>query len=224
MSIKKSSRILEILLFGTFWGLIEAFLGGLLHFIHFTAAGALMSAVAMGLLSTYVLVYKREKDIPLIGAVSAAVKCSGIFLFPMMPVMDTVRPATAILLESFVFFSMFLIFSKILKKETFQTIASVAAGSYLWFFVYGIMGYFIFKKGIGRVRDIGELAIYILNNATITCAFSIVLAIMLMFAVKRLNTAGRLLPAAGRNYRTVLICLSVFFFLASISVEKFLFA
>jgi hypothetical protein len=93
--------VIGILVFGSVWGLVEATLGGALHLIHFTYKGAIAGGIAMAIMATFVIMYRRPKLVFWLGVIAALFKPLSAVIYGR-PIFDplVVNPASAILLEA----------------------------------------------------------------------------------------------------------------------------
>jgi len=103
MNLKQNEAFLAPLLFGALWGIAEATLGYALHGLSKLIlipglSGFLMFPIGLVMMHR---AFKRSGKVETMMAtatVAAAIKLTNLFL-PFLPVMDTINPAMAILLE-----------------------------------------------------------------------------------------------------------------------------
>lgn len=98
---KTIKLITQIIFFGSIWGILEATIGHLLHFIPVTIAGSIMFPIA-----SYVLYkgYERTQNkwsLFYMGVVAASIKSIDLLL-PQISIYKTINPMISILLESLV--------------------------------------------------------------------------------------------------------------------------
>lgn len=92
---------IQVLFYGSLWGLLEATIGHILHFIPATIAGSIMFPIAG------VILYKAYQKIGsrfalfYIGAVAASIKSIDLLL-PQLSVFKTINPMISIMLEALV--------------------------------------------------------------------------------------------------------------------------
>jgi len=102
MSIKKLMKLAaQIIFFGAIWGLAEATLGYLLHFLPPLVAGLVMFPVAVYILMKAYRTTGSRSSLVLVGLVAAGIKAVD-FLLPGMSVFKTINPMISIMLESLV--------------------------------------------------------------------------------------------------------------------------
>jgi hypothetical protein len=93
-----------ILFFGGLWGLTEATLGYLLHFLPTGVAGMTMFPVAFYLMFNLYKNTGLQSAILMAGCVAAGIKLTGLAI-PLQSPMSVINPAVSILLESMVVFA-----------------------------------------------------------------------------------------------------------------------
>ena len=95
---------MTIILFGIFWGFIEATLGGLLHAIRFPMTGSIMAPIGFAILFMASRRKASGAQLVTISAIAASFKFFDIFLFGLSPFqLAIVNPAQAILLQGLSF-------------------------------------------------------------------------------------------------------------------------
>lgn len=147
---KKIRLFTQIIFFGSLWGILEATIGHVLHFIPATIAGSVMFPIA-----AYVLYKGYEKtqsksSLFYMGVVAATIK-SVDFLLPQFSVFKTINPMISILLESLV---VVLVVTMIVSKSPTKKYLALPIASVSWRVV------FISYMGLQFVLT-GNLAPYI---------------------------------------------------------------
>ena len=116
----------QILFYGSLWGLLEATLGYLLHFIPATIAGSIMFPIASVIL--YKAYKKTDSRFALIyvGIIAASIKSVG-FVLPQPSIFKVINPMISILLEAMVVVLVvnLLVSPKLHKKAIALPIASI---------------------------------------------------------------------------------------------------
>ena len=134
--------MLGILVFGSVWGLVEATLGGALHFIHVPLfyKGAIPGGIGMAIMATFVVMYRRPKLVFFIAAIAAMFKPLSAVIYGQ-PVFApfVVNPASAILLEGLAFTLVVSLLFKGFESSTKMRIGTGVAAGYLSATLYAIL-------------------------------------------------------------------------------------
>jgi hypothetical protein len=162
----KGKLVMGIIAFGSLWGMLEATAGSILHYTLVLNAGAIMAAAGFFIMATAVAVYKKPQIAPYIGIVAASEKFLGFLIFPLSSWGQIARPAAGIFLESLAFGAVLIFFWSGYRKKIGTKVLCTAASSYLGFFLYALVGKFVFKGGIGNM-DVPALMKHVISNATI---------------------------------------------------------
>ena len=126
-----------VIFFGSIWGILEATIGHILHFIPATIAGSIMFPIASLIL--YKTYKKTESKASLfyVGLVAAMIKSVDLLL-PSLSVYKTINPMISILLESLVVVAVItLVISK--KPQLSYSALPIASVSWRTIFI-GYMG------------------------------------------------------------------------------------
>ncbi len=174
--------ISTILFFGALWGILEATIGHVLHFLPATIAGSIMFPIAGAILYK---AYRRLNNRPAliyVGLVAALIK-SVNFLMPSLSIYKTINPMIAIIMET----ALVVIVITMLASDRIQNQAGAAVIASIGWRVL-----FVSWMGLQYVLT-GNLAPY-LANATAILEFvvlsgliSSVFLIGLRFVVDRWN-------------------------------------
>lgn len=118
---------IQILFFGSIWGILEATIGNLLHYLPTFIAGAIMFPIASAILYKAYDATKSKASLLLVGIIAAAIKSVDFFL-PQFSVFKVINPMIFIILESLMFVVVlsFLKSDNPVKKYSALPIASVA--------------------------------------------------------------------------------------------------
>jgi hypothetical protein len=102
MNIKKLMKLAaQIIFYGAIWGLAEASLGYLLHFLPPLVAGIVMFPIAVFILMRAFKATGSRSALILVGTVAAGIKAVN-FLLPGISVFKTINPMISIMFESLV--------------------------------------------------------------------------------------------------------------------------
>lgn len=117
---------IQVLFYGSIWGILEATLGHVLHYIPATIAGAIMFPIAGAVLYKAYDATKSKTALMYVGVVAAAIKSIDLLL-PQFTIYKTINPMISILLESLVVVLIvnMLISSNLVNKYSALPIASV---------------------------------------------------------------------------------------------------
>lgn len=123
-----------ILVFGSVWGLVEATLGGALHFLHVPlfVKGAIPAGIGMSIMAAFVVIYRRPKLVFLVAAIAAMFKplSAVIYLEPIFGP-SVVNPGSAILLEGLAFTLVVSLLFKGFESSVKTRIGAGVAAGYL---------------------------------------------------------------------------------------------
>lgn len=97
-----------IALFGSVWGLIEATMGGLLHFAHVPFTGTIMASIGFALLFAAMQGGLKPAELALVSLVAASFKFTDVLIFGASP-FDIIitNPAVAIASQGLAFAAVF---------------------------------------------------------------------------------------------------------------------
>jgi|LGOV01.1.fsa_nt_gb hypothetical protein len=125
---KKLKLFTQIIFYGSIWGLIEATLGHVLHFIPVTIAGSIMFPIAGLILYKAYKKTNSKAALFYIGFVAAAIK-SIDFLLPQLSIFKTINPMLSIILESLV---VVLVVTMITSKKPVNKYLALPIASISW--------------------------------------------------------------------------------------------
>lgn len=94
----------QVLFYGGLWGLAEATLGYLLHFLPTGVAGMIMFPVAFYFMFNLYKSSGSQSAVLMAGCIAAGIKLTGLAI-PLQSPMSVINPAVSILLESLVIFA-----------------------------------------------------------------------------------------------------------------------
>jgi energy-converting hydrogenase Eha subunit C len=148
------NRATVILFYGALWGLLEATVGHVLHFIPATIAGSVMFPIAVVILINAYMTLQSKRDMMIIGAIAAAIK-SVNFLLPALSIYKTINPMISILFEALLVVGVIALVTH--QKETNKVIGFSVAS-------IGWRALFVSYMGVQYVLT-GNLAPYISDVA-----------------------------------------------------------
>ena len=117
-----------VLFFGSIWGILEATLGHVLHFIPTTIAGSIMFPIASYILYKTYQRTESKASLFYVGVIAAAIKSVDLLL-PSLSVFKTINPMISILLESLV---VVLVMSMLLNKKPQLSYTALPIASLAW--------------------------------------------------------------------------------------------
>ncbi len=94
-------QVIQILFYGSLWGILEATIGHVLHFIPATIAGSIMFPIAGIILYKAYQKTESRQSLFYIGVIAASIKSVDLLL-PQLSIYKTINPMISILLEAFV--------------------------------------------------------------------------------------------------------------------------
>ncbi|MEA3500729.1 MAG: hypothetical protein U9R41_06920 [Candidatus Marinimicrobia bacterium] len=140
MSNKRT--ILTILFFGGLWGIIEATLGYLVHFLPTGFPGMIMFPIAFYFMFTSYKSTGKQSTIFYTALVASMIKLSDLFI-PLRSAMFAINPAVSILLESLIVFGFIKVYS---ENKIYVKSAIMSLG---WILLFTFSQKFIFHPAEG---------------------------------------------------------------------------
>jgi len=133
----KKQLFTTILFYGSLWGILEATLGYLLHFVPSFLAGAIMFPVASVLLFKAYQRTNSKGSLLAIGLVAALIKSVNLIM-PQYNLWKTINPMVSIVFESLMVFAVIAVLD---KKTLIARAGALFAASIGWRVLYlGYMG------------------------------------------------------------------------------------
>lgn len=154
--------LVKILFYGSIWGILEATLGHVLHFIPATIAGAIMFPMAGGILYKAYDATKSKASLVYIGAVAAAIKSIDLLL-PQFTIYKTINPMISILLESLV---VVVVVNMLISSNKVNKYAALPIASVTW--RLGFVGWMFF------LHTTQGLQVPYIGNMTATMNFVVI--------------------------------------------------
>ncbi len=177
------------LFYGSIWGITEATLGYILHTIPVLISGSIMFPIAILLMQ---IAYKKTKSksiFILMGLTAALIKLVDIFI-PGLPVIKTINPMIAILLEA----TAVSVFSYLLNSNK---IKSILLGSlvvcFFWRILFVFSSYIINQSttaAIGWVNSLEKVFSFIMLNGIISA--SITFCMILIVSKTQISTDNKI--------------------------------
>jgi len=114
-----------VLFFGSVWGVLEATMGNVLHFIGLHPyTGLIMTSISLGLMAFARRLYKRRGIGIFMGIIAASIKAIDFFI----PGSNVLRPIIAILLTACTFEAVMAVSDKAKSTDLNRAIAGFTAG------------------------------------------------------------------------------------------------
>jgi len=137
MNNQTMKRVTTILFFGSLWGLIEATLGYLLHFLPVLVAGGILFPLATGILVRTYQVSGKRMDLVLVGFLAAIIKSVNL-LMPQISIWKTINPMMSILFEAL---CVVMVIAVVQRNQPVIAFAVLPLASIIWRGLYlGYMG------------------------------------------------------------------------------------
>lgn len=158
MRISKLSIAMGILFLGAIWGLLEATMGNILHWVGLHPyTGAVMTSFAIGFLTFGRQLYPRRWSSIAMAVIAAAFKALDF----LVPGSNVVRPIVAILAIGLAFEGAMYVTEKmkqtqLLKATTGLIVGYVSIAAFTYFTAYVIQYYYWLNKGVlGILKYLG---------------------------------------------------------------------
>lgn len=137
MKENKRSIFVYVLFFGAIWGILEATLGYVLHFLPALVAGSIMFPIGALIMMMTLGQTKSKSAMILVAAVAASIKAVNFFM-PGLPIIKTYNPMIAIMLQSLVLYAIVPMMEK--KPLTVKLIGiTLVSISWRLFFVLNLV-------------------------------------------------------------------------------------
>ncbi len=137
MEKNRHSLIIQTIAYGALWGLAEATIGYLLHWLPALIAGSVMFPVGAAILMRAYSRNQSQKMLFFIGIVAAAIKAADFFL-PVISPWKVVNPMICIVLEAAVVAAVAL---GVERKSILARLTLLPAASVAWRFLFlGVLG------------------------------------------------------------------------------------
>jgi len=135
--MKKTTMLTAVIFYGAIWGILEATLGHVLHFIPATIAGSIMFPIASYILYKTYKKTESKRAMFYVGLIAASIKSVDLLL-PQLSVFKTVNPMISILLETLV---VVLVISLVVSKKPQLSYTALPIASVSWRAIFvGYMG------------------------------------------------------------------------------------
>lgn len=147
-----------IMLLGAIWGVLEASMGNILHWVGLHPyTGVVMTSIGLGLMSLARKTYKVRWNGPIMGVIAAGFKALDFFV----PGSNVIRPIVAILLTAMAFEVMALVLEKTKETNLNKALAGTIAGyasiaGFAYFTAYAMQfSYWLDKGFVGILQYLG---------------------------------------------------------------------
>ncbi len=164
------------LFYGSLWGITEATLGYVLHTMPVLISGSIMFPIAMFFMLKAYQGSKSNSVFLLMGLTAALIKLVDIFI-PGLPVIKTINPMIAIMLEA----SAVTVFAFLLNSNKIRSIFIGSLGACFFWRILFVMNSFVITNTtsatVGWVNSSEKVISFILINGIISTfiAFAVIL-------------------------------------------------
>lgn len=172
--MNQKQLIVPILFYGALWGILEATVGHVLHFIPATIAGSIMFPIASMILYKAYQKTSSTRALFLVAVIAATIK-SVNFLLPALSIYKTINPIMSILLEGLV---VALVIRMVTSTKRSTQISGWFSASIAWRVVFvGWMGVQYITTGnlAPYIADSSALFQFVLVSGAISALFAFVL-------------------------------------------------
>ena len=160
--MKNTKQIQTILYLGALWGIAEATIGHLLHFLPYGFSGMFMFPIGFYFMYNAYEQTDNHKAILLTGVIAASIKLFD-FLLPMKSPMSVLNPSASIILESLVVFA----FNKYVAKK--KTLLYSLGLGFSWIIIFIVLQAMIFKPASGLyLYPISQIILFIELNTIVS--------------------------------------------------------
>ncbi len=157
-----AQQIQAIILFGALWGLSEASIGYMLHFLPYGFSGMFMFPIGFYFMYNAYKQTNKQNAVLWVGIIAATIKLVDLLL-PTRSLLSVINPATSILLESLVVFAFVKMYN---SKKVFVPSLALGLG---WITLFALTQAFIFRPASGLyLYPLNEILIFVLLNAVVS--------------------------------------------------------
>ena len=162
-TMKNNGKQIQTILFlGALWGVCEASIGHLLHFLPCGFSGMFMFPIGFYFMYNAYKQTEKKNAVLWVGIIAASIKFID-FLMPISSPLSVKNPAISIILESLIVFAFVKIYN---KKKVF--VPSFVLGL-SWITLFTLTQAFVFKPAIGfYLHPLHEILFFILLNAFVS--------------------------------------------------------
>lgn len=181
-------RIVTVVIFyGALWGLMEASMGHILHFMPGAIAGSIMFPIAAFILVKAYKQLESKKALFFIGVVAASIKSIDLLL-PQISVLKTINPMLSIILESLVVVSVITLYSNDKVKNNIVAALGSSFGWRVVFAMFMVAQYSLGMNGLAlKYTTSSFLVEFILVSGLISGLFAFILVGLLRVPKFKLN-------------------------------------
>jgi hypothetical protein len=170
----KQKILIPVLFYGALWGIVEATIGHILHFIPATIAGSILFPFAAMILYKAYQKTSSIKALFFISIVASTIK-SVNFLLPALSIYKTINPMISIVLEGLV---VVLVIAMVTSEKPMMQVAGWLTASISWRILFvGWMGaqYLITGNLAPYIAEFSAFVEFVLLSGVISGIFTILL-------------------------------------------------
>lgn len=187
----KTQKITQILFFGSIWGIIEATLGYILHFLPTLIAGTILFPIVTLLLIKAYALTKSKSSLFFMGVVASLIKSVNFFL-PQISIWKTINPMISILLEAL----MVIAFISLLNPQKTIHFAVIMIGaSIAWrvLFLFNLQVQFLFTGfQANQIASFSNMISFAIGSGIISSLFGFLFYALLKPVIIEKTTSWKL--------------------------------
>lgn len=182
----KKNMILNVIIFGSVWGFMEAILGYLLHWLPQLISGNIMFPIGAAVL---LLAYKTTSSrIGVIGAGLIAIAIKSVnLLMPNINMFKVLNPMIAMLLQTLI---VAVIMPQIISRKSYIRNLLVLSSSLIWrgAFVAVMLFQYLINGSLPKyLATVGKAAGFVLADGALSGIFAVVLVAAVLIAEQRIT-------------------------------------
>lgn len=163
-----------VLLYGSIWGILEATVGYVLHWLPALIAGSLLFPFALLILRHGYLQTNSRTSVFLMGVVAAAIKGVNLFM-PNLTIWKAINPMVAILIEAALASVVVHAFAKDRLLKTALLVGAVAIGWKVAFVLYQVVNGALIGTFAPYLQSVRGLVEFVLVQGTLSWIFALTL-------------------------------------------------
>jgi hypothetical protein len=163
-----------VLLYGSIWGILEATVGYVLHWLPALISGSVMFPIALLILRHGYLQTNSRKAVFLMGVVAATIKGVNLFM-PNLTIWKAINPMVAILIEAALASVVVHAFTKERLLKTALLVGAVSIGWKVAFVLYQVGNGLLIGAFAPYLQSVRGLVEFVLVQGTLSWIFALTL-------------------------------------------------
>ncbi len=193
MKLSKTQLIVAMIFYGALWGIVEASVGYLLHFLPSLIAGTILFPFAALILSKAYQKCGSNWALLGVGFIAAAIK-SFDFLLPVMNVFKVINPMISIVLEALMVFAVINVMN---RSNVAHKVGALFIASFGWRALFlASFGIQMMISGYAapQIQSLSAIADFIFLSGSLSAMIGMVLFVLDHLVSKKWNLVIKITP------------------------------